>query len=534
MSSHNDNDLSQDRLHPVPNRLIHPISALHHDMLYEIFLWNADMFDDEYLPDAIRQSSQVCRAWRSCLLNSPDIWGRLIDLAVLDQKTDFWRDEILRRSGNSMLEISGSVSHAKFQVYKPVDLFFFSILDSHWARIRHFRIRIRKEVPTEKDLWSPLLRPAPNLQTFTLNLNRGVLGPLSPSTIPLFSDHAPILYHFTAEFLLVSLTAPWLSHLCTLHLPSRFSVSAVLSALYSMKRLEFLTIDGFSRAKRDNASPSLPVVMLPHLKSLIVEEKRLPLGILIDFLTHVHYADQCGVRFDGMVDSMSPTKLQDLEAYCTLFPSILQRYLSTHTVSSLDFYLTTVMFNVWDWDELRLGIIFNGAWLPTDYYELFASVPSSYDFSSVTNLNLKLGPPSTPYPVVSPTTLSSFSGVTSLHADLETLRSIIFMRPSNLKGPTCAAFPLLQEIVLEDTDFINADDDTTPIAHCIYGRVGSGKPTFKLDLGLASDWSWGFNAHLGSELESLTGLRVIWSTDSGKHLDYICGSGVPESILSRT
>ncbi|KDR66056.1 hypothetical protein GALMADRAFT_273768, partial [Galerina marginata CBS 339.88] len=87
-----------------------PITMLHFDILREIFLFNANIFTKRKCIETTRLSSQVCHSWRSLILKSPTIWGRLLELSELELSTDRWREEVLRRSGNSLLWVRGQVS----------------------------------------------------------------------------------------------------------------------------------------------------------------------------------------------------------------------------------------------------------------------------------------------------------------------------------------------------------------------------------------------------------------------------------------
>ena len=97
-----------------------PISKLNSDVLREIFAMNTDenygriflpselQLDCKLIPLIItRRSSQVCQAWRDIILGSPSIWASCIDLDVLNQKDDCWRNIVLQRTGQAMLFVTG-------------------------------------------------------------------------------------------------------------------------------------------------------------------------------------------------------------------------------------------------------------------------------------------------------------------------------------------------------------------------------------------------------------------------------------------
>jgi len=112
--------------HLIPESAKDPlISTLHEDLLWKIFLFNADLNDDISFDAALgrgqdpvfttngltvtRHTSQVCRFWRSLILGSTSIWGRVIDLNVLKASSQIWRDEVLKRTGEAPLDIKGNL-----------------------------------------------------------------------------------------------------------------------------------------------------------------------------------------------------------------------------------------------------------------------------------------------------------------------------------------------------------------------------------------------------------------------------------------
>lgn len=64
-----------------------PIHRLNHDLLLHIFEQNAHMFTDDNALITTRTASQVCQEWRSLLLATPFLWGRLLDFDVLARST---------------------------------------------------------------------------------------------------------------------------------------------------------------------------------------------------------------------------------------------------------------------------------------------------------------------------------------------------------------------------------------------------------------------------------------------------------------
>ena len=92
-----------------------PVHSLHDDLLWKIFSINANMFIDEGALTTTRLTSQVCQSWRSNLLNTTALWGRLIDFDSLHGlKGTEWAEELVRRSGTSLLWIKGKVNRLSY------------------------------------------------------------------------------------------------------------------------------------------------------------------------------------------------------------------------------------------------------------------------------------------------------------------------------------------------------------------------------------------------------------------------------------
>lgn len=84
-----------------------PISTISEDILWVIFMINAEDSVAHLPLDTTRNCSQVCRTWRHSLVGTSFIWGKLMDWCSLNQETsDEWRNEVLRRSGTSLLWIN--------------------------------------------------------------------------------------------------------------------------------------------------------------------------------------------------------------------------------------------------------------------------------------------------------------------------------------------------------------------------------------------------------------------------------------------
>ncbi|KDR65684.1 hypothetical protein GALMADRAFT_1248600 [Galerina marginata CBS 339.88] len=317
-----------------PSQTNSPITTLHHDIHREIFLSNANIFAEKKCLETTRLSSQVCHTWRSHILNSPTIWGRLLELSALERCTEQWREEVLRRSGDSLLWIYGHAS-GSFTYPRIGTKFFYRILNTYWERIEHLSMTTM-DLPIDEELWQPLLRPAPFLQSFSvvpLGLRRVVnhfpASNFNTPSSPLFSDHAPVLRKFCTNGFAFSLTSPWLADLCNLHLFHPVSVSEILNALRSTPFLTTLAISGTAERSLDSES-SLPSVILANLTSLTFTDIWLP--HVTKFITHIRPTNGCSLF---CTSEFSSNVNEDLRALSRPLSRWFQSYLRNNHVTNI-------------------------------------------------------------------------------------------------------------------------------------------------------------------------------------------------------
>jgi hypothetical protein len=206
-----------------------PIAKLHHDLLWQIFAINTTLDLPKigqnfrtYSPypsplTTAHHTSQVCASWRQLIINSPSLWGNIIDLKSLHQESDAWRNEVLLRTGNSDLSIFGDIGGKGRQHAKK---FLEILLKNHWTRIQWVHVEFNGydiEDSWSDSAWSALGRPAPNLRFFSIRFEYNALPPIrsSPGFI-LFANHAPLLAHFQQNHLPMNLEASWTSGLISL------------------------------------------------------------------------------------------------------------------------------------------------------------------------------------------------------------------------------------------------------------------------------------------------------------------------------
>ncbi|KDR67344.1 hypothetical protein GALMADRAFT_258308 [Galerina marginata CBS 339.88] len=531
---------NQRRGSELPSQTNSPITMLHLDILREIFLSNADIFVETKALEITRRSSQVCHAWRTLILNSPTIWGRLLDLSALARSTERWKEEVLNRSGNSLLWVcgraSGCLTHSRLGTE-----FFYRILGAHWERIQHLSIIIT-DLPFDEQLWRPLLKPAPYLQSLLvvpLKLRREYLFSTANSSTPatpLFSNHAPMLRDFSTQGVAFSLTSPWLSHLRNLRLSLSFSVSEILDALHSIPSLMTLTIS--ADKQRPLVSTSLSSVTLANLTSLNLNDIWLP--NVTQFLTHIRPSDGCSLF---CTSEFSSNVNEDLQALPQPLSGWFQNYLRNHHVTALHLDFGSAGFWIYDnTSHTDIDLVFRMVVtrpamqpLPLDSYDFFPSSFSSCDFSTVTQLTMTIPhlPPSS-FTAFTPL-FSSFPSVTDLSADEQTIFAIlsspIFTENAEAAEPSPLFFPLLQTLRTHGLEERHPDsgasnDYVRPLLRFLRTRVAFGVPILTLDIGEISQW-----ADLDmTSLEEMAGLLVMWYTND-EYFNYTCGSGKPESLL---
>ena len=84
-----------------------PVYKLNSDILLDIFAINGNIFtNDKRALHNTRGASQVCRQWRTLMLNTSSIWAKLLDSEELYCISGYeWWNELLRRSEDAPLWI---------------------------------------------------------------------------------------------------------------------------------------------------------------------------------------------------------------------------------------------------------------------------------------------------------------------------------------------------------------------------------------------------------------------------------------------
>ncbi|KIM40684.1 hypothetical protein M413DRAFT_28468 [Hebeloma cylindrosporum] len=276
------------------------IQALNNKILGRIFSFNATGCYSDLT--TARHTSQVCTSWRQIILDVPSIWGNLIDLGCLLQKSDAWRNEVLHRAGNADLAIHGPIwcitNPEKFVI---AEKFLELLISNHWTRIYWLDVTFPNfHRPTSWSgacAWRAIESPAPKLTFFSICFGDDMPSTFSSPSFTLFAHDAPQLTHFKQNHIPIDLSKIS-SSICltslTLDSVSNFNLGIILktcSQMYLLQSLDLLF------GTKPGASPSLegPVSQtdLPLLSSLHINAE---LRFSMAFLDHVEPCPGCSLN----------------------------------------------------------------------------------------------------------------------------------------------------------------------------------------------------------------------------------------------
>ncbi|KAF4612649.1 hypothetical protein D9613_011865 [Agrocybe pediades] len=244
--------------------IVQPTICLPSELWLEIFVKTTerDNLSHSRLETA-RRCSQVCQLWRTLLLSSAHIWGRLMELDYLGHATDEWKELVLSRVGNALLWITGRISSTTWR-------FFVKLLDEKWENVQILEVLESPGTRIYPEGTGAFLgRPAPNLVSLNLRLyNR---FPMT-QTFTLFSNFAPRLREIETSFVLnINPPFTWLSNLHRISFHANYTSSNILSILQVMPQLRRLRIwRGQSSNvvhQPEGVSDIIPI-RLPRLQSL--------------------------------------------------------------------------------------------------------------------------------------------------------------------------------------------------------------------------------------------------------------------------
>lgn len=243
------------------------MSAIPQDIFSEIILSSLDV---DAL-DTLKNLSQVSQAWRTLAL-SPVLWAKALDFKELRPKKDVWRSEVLRRTGNSTLRVSGSWIPSVIQEFF---LHEFLVPNMHRIKTLHAHIGLMTNKIARDPAWSIIFdQPAPVLATFSLDFDEDhkqdaprVIRDALRDGKALFAGSAPALRTVKNDpFLMLNPGAhpnpDWMSNLTTIMLSA--DPKTVLAILTQTPRLERLFLKGRGHETLD--LPEVTSITLPHLR----------------------------------------------------------------------------------------------------------------------------------------------------------------------------------------------------------------------------------------------------------------------------
>ncbi|KJA26513.1 hypothetical protein HYPSUDRAFT_36225 [Hypholoma sublateritium FD-334 SS-4] len=241
--------------------------------------------DDNIPLTVIHRASQVCKEWRDIILGSSSVWGQCMELRLLNQTSDHWRDLILERTGESMLTVTGTGTTLN-RLESSLIEFFLNLLNKHWKRIQELSVSLMCSKSDNIRIWNTFSRPTENLKIFSMklwnddDLEREAVHTeeLPPPDFQLFSCHAPSLIRCCVQVQLPIETLSWNTKLLSISnlreldvfLPLDLKCRHLLDVLAHMPLLEKLRIyvRGIIRNQSDELASFRP--HMPHLRNLSV------------------------------------------------------------------------------------------------------------------------------------------------------------------------------------------------------------------------------------------------------------------------
>ncbi|KDR67331.1 hypothetical protein GALMADRAFT_258296 [Galerina marginata CBS 339.88] len=276
-----------------------PIHRLHSDILWRFFSLNADMeldFED-YFPamDTLRTISQVCPLWRGIAMNSPSLWGRVVNIdAVFKRRAGSmtkWGNEVLRRSGDSSLHIKARLdTKVKEDVVE-------SLVRQNWHRIQSLDLEFQKGTPISGEKWQEIFRvPAGALEGFRIRCN----GYQEESKFVLFQNNAPSLRRISITNFVVDMKeVSWASNLRYIEMCSSIFAFELLGTLFVVQFpfLECIVCFDYGAGLKDVDKEALPVlrpISLPCLRRIQLNVGK-EVNTILTMLMHITPNEQCAL-----------------------------------------------------------------------------------------------------------------------------------------------------------------------------------------------------------------------------------------------
>ncbi|KDR74854.1 hypothetical protein GALMADRAFT_565377 [Galerina marginata CBS 339.88] len=374
-----------------------PISRLNDDILQSIFLINTGQniyfqisYQYSYCPHlnniihpmtTARRTSQVCHKWRELIVQSPVIWAKIIDLGLLARKKNEWRNEILRRTGEATLCITGPLDWKKSAGY------FCTLLARHWERVQKLDVWVsnfccRGKLATVPTLLTDIMAcPAPALEFIRILTSESTPD---KSIIPLCPPISG------------NVSAPWIPQLRAITVYDGIDPLALLA---KTPLLESLRIEPSRYPLRAKKHRNASRIDLPRLNKIFITQSFRDIPPILDSINpapHCVLQLICRDFVEGITDGSS-----DIPALNSLLKQYCAGYFSLGDVQKLRFYLTENRFYIGtDLKATPGGIVlyfevYTGR-LPTIVPSFIMDCVASSQLHSITTLQLDFFPDITP------------------------------------------------------------------------------------------------------------------------------------------
>ncbi|KAF4615435.1 hypothetical protein D9613_003549 [Agrocybe pediades] len=304
------------------------------DILYKIFEILIEENTDLRLL-ILRHGSQVCTPWRGLLLSSPSLWGKSLNFDVL-MGTPAWRDEVIRRSGESFAYIT-RLGSGRPHFDREEELFLGSFIKNNWKRTKSLRIVLPVESVITKIFDISLLQsPHLHLEDLEVREHYLCLRDDDSSTLTLFTPvveratwkadfggHAPRLRQYlTEQTFQFPYQSSWLPQLRELQVTvTACLIPNLLDELRNMTSLEHLELTLLEVLTADpDARTRMSNMVLPRLKYLEVNATgHTPESI--DFVNYIKPAPGCIMQvIIDYWDALSPSDISSVVRALSAFP----------------------------------------------------------------------------------------------------------------------------------------------------------------------------------------------------------------------
>ena len=343
-----------------------PITLLSNEILGYIFELNSDMGDDDAYEKntnsgdpsiaflTLLRSSRVCLLWRDYIINSPSLWGRVVNLNSFTARVrpQQW-ETLMSRTGNAPLHLRAKINHQNFDKIVP---FIISVLERYWARVMSFDV-VSRGVKSPLEQMVPIFSlQAPLLVSFRIKSSY-ITG--SRFTFPeaLFSNYAPRLRGFYFGGININLHNSWGSQIRSLRIEtprSRFNPSALLQQISQLPLLESLALH-YIFDDADNATGLSTPIHLPNLQHVgVVDHSHARQSLR--FLGGLKTGSGCCLRLDTGFDSaVEDVPLVD---WTNVVEHYAQGYFEEHQVNTLSVRVTNRMVSIEELTPASNGFFF--------------------------------------------------------------------------------------------------------------------------------------------------------------------------------